>query len=148
MIALYIVAIPGFVPGVGRDREIHMGIVPVGSISVPGDKKAHFGDRQIQTGIAPARAASVLQHEQADDQDQRISHQDHISHDHHMDAKHGSVGDDHVHQGQSPYDLDALQTFQGDAAESPTAAALLLGQHHHAWSDQQTCDSSENSPGY
>ena len=41
MIALYIVAIPGFIPGIGRDAETHLGIAPTGTHVSPLQVKVH-----------------------------------------------------------------------------------------------------------
>ncbi len=47
MIALYTVAIPGFIPGIGRDAEAHLGIAPTGTQASPPHVKVHHEGEQM-----------------------------------------------------------------------------------------------------
>ncbi|KAL0046393.1 hypothetical protein WJX82_011172 [Trebouxia sp. C0006] len=49
MIALYIVAIPGFIPGIGRDAETHLGIAPTGTHASPLQVKVHHENEQMSS---------------------------------------------------------------------------------------------------
>ena len=75
MIALYIVAIPGFIPGIGRDAENHLGIAPTGTHASPLQVKMHHKDGQMGS------------EDEASHQGKLVSvSQDHPSHDHVIDA--------------------------------------------------------------
>ena len=109
MIALYIVAIPGFIPAVGRDAESHAGIMPTRSSS-----------------------------EKAQPEDQLMSHQDDSSHGHQGLTNHGRLTQGHVEPSHMPNDDQQLER-QHDGHLNPgslnnshkarAATALLAGQH-------------------
>lgn len=50
MLALYTVAIPGFIPGIGRDAETHLGIAPTGTRASPLQVKAQHENEQMCSG--------------------------------------------------------------------------------------------------
>ena len=109
MIALYIVAIPGFIPAVGRDAESHAGIMPTCSSS-----------------------------EKAQPEDQLMSHQDDSSHDHQHHTNHAHMTQGHVEQSHMPNDDQQLEKQYdgpldpGSLSNSHTAeaaTALSAGQH-------------------
>lgn len=81
MIALYTVAIPGFIPGIGRDAEIHLGIAPTETHASPMHVKVHHEDVSVSHQEHPSQdhvisdhprasgcLASVVLHEQQPDQ--------------------------------------------------------------------------------
>ncbi len=49
MIALYIVAFPGFIPGIGRDAETHLGVAPTGTHASPLQVKVHHEIEQMSS---------------------------------------------------------------------------------------------------
>ncbi|DBA98916.1 hypothetical protein WJX77_010704 [Trebouxia sp. C0004] len=49
MVALYTVAIPGFIPGIGRDAETQLGIAPTGTHASPLQVKLYHEDGQMSS---------------------------------------------------------------------------------------------------
>ena len=108
MIALYIVAIPGFIPGIGRDAETHLGIAPTGTHASTLQVKVHHEDVQMGS------------EEEASHQGKLVSvSQDHASHDHVIDA-HPRASECHASDVEAVHEQ---QPDQGNFCDSPTVLA-------------------------
>ncbi len=106
MIALYTVAIPGFIPGIGRDAETHLGIAPTGAHTSPLQVKVHHESEQMSSEEEASHQQGKLV----------IVRQEHPSRDH--------VISDHPDPRASGHHASAAvheeQTDQGNFSDSHT----------------------------
>lgn len=108
MIALYIVAIPGFIPGIGRDAETHLGIAPTGTHASPLQVKVHHENEQMSSEEEVSH-----QQERLVIVSQEPSH-DHVISDHPDPRASGHHASAAVH---------AEQADKGNFSDSPTVSA-------------------------
>ncbi len=109
MIALYTVAIPGFIPGIGRDAETHLGIAPTGTHAPPVQMKVHH-----ETGQMSIEEEASHQQERLVSVSQEQPSCDHVISDHPDSRTGGHYASAAVHEEHPD---------QGNFSDSPTILA-------------------------